>query len=57
MECTMDLKQVTRFEVIDENGRAYVVMPGTKKIEFSLQDDGKTLKVFVFPPSEKKEQK
>jgi hypothetical protein len=41
-----DLK-VTRFEVVDENGRVY-----TKhdcKIELSYQDDGKTLKVFIKP--------
>lgn len=39
------LENVTRFEVIDENGRAYV-RHGVK-VEQSLQDDGRTLKVFI----------
>lgn len=43
---------VTRFEVIDETGRAYVrsdVLGGGSGINVSLryQDDGRTLKVFV----------
>lgn len=41
----MDISQVSRFEVIDENGRAYVTYD--VYIELSLQDDAKTLKVFV----------
>tara|TARA_R110001599_G_scaffold41214_2_gene124795 strand:- start:903 stop:1058 length:156 start_codon:yes stop_codon:yes gene_type:complete len=37
---------VTRFEVIDHNGRSYTNHTvGT--IEFSLQDNGRTLKVFL----------
>lgn len=43
-------KDVDRFEVIDESGRAYVKgsIYGTPvKVELSYQDDGKTLKVFV----------
>lgn len=42
--------KVNRIEVIDETGRAYVKgkQYGTPvKVELSLQDDGKTLKVFV----------
>jgi hypothetical protein len=39
-----DLK-VTRFEVIDENGRAYT--KHNCKVELSYQDDGRTLKVFI----------
>jgi hypothetical protein len=38
---------VTRFEVIDETGRAYV-RHGVKT-ELSYQDGGRTLKVFVSP--------
>lgn len=44
------IKSVDRFEVIDETGRAYVkgrIYGSPVKIELSLQDDGKTLKVFV----------
>lgn len=46
----MDVSEVDRIEVIDDSGRAYVngSIYGTPvKIELSLQDDGKTLKVFV----------
>lgn len=42
---TLDNKTVTRFEVIDENGRVYVAKDC--KVELSYQDDGKTLKVFI----------
>ena len=38
--------QVTRLEVIDNNGRAYVNY-GVDKLEFSYQDDGRTLKIFT----------
>jgi len=38
-------KDVTRFEVIDHNGRSYV--SNSVKITPSLQDAGKTLKMFV----------
>lgn len=38
---------VTRFEVVDDNGRVY--SKWNCKIELSYQDDGKTLKVFVKP--------
>ena len=40
-----DNSKVTRFEVIDEKGRAYT--KHNCKIELSYQDDGRTLKVFV----------
>lgn len=42
---TDQFKDVTRFEVIDESGRAYTA--SWAEIELSLQDDGRTLKVFV----------
>lgn len=41
------LEKVNRVEVIDQNGRSYVNWKPTNKTEISLQDDGKTLKVFV----------
>ena len=40
-------KEVNRVEVIDENGRSYVNWKKDNKIELSLQDDGKTLKIFI----------
>ena len=48
----MKMKQVTRLEVIDETGRAYVkYMKRDKdkweKPNFQLQDDGQTLKIFI----------
>lgn len=36
---------ITRLEVIDETGRQYV--RHNVFLQFSVQDDGKTLKVFV----------
>ena len=42
------MKAVTRFEVIDETGRAYVkYLDKDEGIKYSLQDDDKTLKVFI----------
>lgn len=38
--------KVSRLEVIDNNGRSYVNW-GVDKMEFSYQDDGKTLKIFT----------
>lgn len=40
------LDKITRLEVIDEDGRQYVNM-SVIGMEFSFQDDGKTLKLFV----------
>ena len=39
-------KDVTRVEVIDDNGRAYVGY-GLESVSHSVQDDGQTLKIFV----------
>jgi len=40
------LEHVTRVEVIDEHGRSYVhYNSGT--VEYSLQDNGRTLKIFI----------
>jgi hypothetical protein len=40
-----DTSKITRFEVIDENGRVYTRR--NCKVELSYQDDGRTLKVFI----------
>lgn len=37
----------TRVEVIDDAGRTYVNRDTRNTVEISMQDDGKTLKVFV----------
>lgn len=43
-----DISKVTRFEVIDENGRVYVKNSLYNcHLELSYQDDGRTLKVFI----------
>ena len=42
------MKNVTRFEVIDEEGRTYVnYLNEDQRVKFSLQDDDRTLKVFI----------
>jgi len=41
------LPKVNRVEVIDQKGRSYVNWKPTNKTEISLQDDEKTLKVFI----------
>ena len=44
----MDTSKVTRVEVIDQNGRSYVNRKDSNVVETMLQDDGKTLKVFIY---------
>ena len=41
------LENVNRVEVIDQKGRSYVNWKPTNKTEISLQDSGRTLKVFI----------
>lgn len=41
------LKKVTRVEVIGPNGRE-LVKRNLKLVEAQLQDDNKTLKIFIF---------
>lgn len=41
------LEGCTRVEVIDENGRSYFNYKPTNKVEISMQDGGKTLKIFI----------
>ena len=44
----MSMKQINRFEVIDSTGRAYVqYLDSDEGIKYTLQDDNKTLKVFI----------
>lgn len=39
------MNKISRFEVIDETGRAYVRYDIDVKVD--LQDDGRTLKIFI----------
>jgi len=42
------MRRVTRFEVIDDSGRAYVkYFEVGEGIQYALQDDDRTLKVFI----------
>ena len=42
------MRDITRFEVVDDMGRAYVKYLGEdQKITYSLQDGDRTLKVFI----------
>ena len=41
------MTQITRIEVIDENGRSYVNWDDNNDVQLSYQDDGRTLKIFV----------
>lgn len=39
--------EITRIEVIDETGRAYVRYLSQPVLQISVQDDGRTMKVFI----------
>ena len=43
---TMNLSNVTRVEIIDSTGRAYSKW-NIKDVQLDLQDDERTLKVFI----------
>jgi len=43
----MELEKINRLEVIDENGRSYTKYFDAGKLTTSLQDGGKTLKMFI----------
>ena len=43
----MNTKKITRFEVIDDSGRVYTKWDCA--VVASVQDDGRTLKIFVTP--------
>ena len=47
-------EEVTRVEVIDDTGRAYVNRNQDNAVEVRLQDNGKTLKVFICNKNQKK---
>lgn len=42
-----DTKKVTRVEVIDNSGRAYINSHPDNTVMVSFQDDGRTLKIFI----------
>ena len=46
-EFNKEIRNVTRVEVIDENGRSYVSRYKHNQVEISIQDDGRTLKIFI----------
>lgn len=41
------MNRITRVEVIDENGRSYVNWEDDNDVSWQLQDEERTLKVFV----------
>jgi hypothetical protein len=42
------MHSINRLEVIDETGRAYTkYIDGYQNLEYSIQDEGKTLKIFI----------
>ena len=41
------VKNCTRVEVIDEKGRSYVNFNPNNIVKFDMQDDGRTLKIFI----------
>lgn len=43
----LEFKGVTRVEVIDQNGRSYVNWNEKNTVKVSLQDQGRTLKLFI----------
>jgi len=56
----IDTEKIDRLEVIDETGRAYVkgsIYGSPVSVELSVQDDGRTLKVFVTPSPPQKDSK
>ena len=51
----MNYDAVTRLEIIDADGRSYQ-NPGVVGMTFDLQDQGRTLKIFVTSDPEKRKQ-
>ena len=41
------LQNCTRVEVIDKKGRSYINWNKENEISISIQDDGKTFKIFI----------
>ena len=50
----MNTEKVTRVEVIDDTGRAYVNWNIDNVVSVQLQDNGKTLKVFICKKNQEK---
>ena len=46
-DITINESKLTRVEVIDNNGRSYVHWSKKPKITLSVQDEGRTLKIFI----------
>ena len=46
-DVTVNESKLTRIEVIDSDGRSYVHWSNMHNITLSVQDEGKTLKVFI----------
>lgn len=42
-----DLPNCTRVEVIDQKGRSYVNWKPSNKVRLSMQDEGRTVKIFI----------
>ena len=42
-----NLPNCTRVEVIDQKGRSYVNWKPTNKVRLSMQDEGRTAKIFI----------
>lgn len=38
---------ITRVEVIDQKGRSYVNWKPNNKVKISMQDEGRTMKIFI----------
>lgn len=38
---------ITRVEVIDQKGRSYVNWKPNNKVKISIQDEGRTMKIFI----------
>ncbi len=43
----MDYKNITRVEVIDDKGRSYLNWNDDNIVQLYLQDDDRTLKIFI----------
>ena len=50
----INTEEVTRVEVIDDTGRAYVNRNPDNAVEVQIQDDGRTLKVFIYKKNQEK---
>jgi hypothetical protein len=47
MDLEMDNPVITRVEVIDPTGRVYINWKPSNIITYDIQDDGRTLKIFI----------